>query len=272
MSKKILISLSVIAGVIALVAGGTIAFFSDTETSSGNTFTAGAIDLKVDNHCFYNGGECVCEKGRCEWKGGPYDGQECSCTWKLDDLDGHVFANFTDLKPGDHGEDTISFHVKGNKAWLCAKVTTTVDKDVDCTEPETEEEGANCAPDNDGELDNYLMVFAWADDGDNIFEPKENETPLMTAPVKIAEYVDKKFPIVDKNFNAFGPAGDPLEGGKDYHIGKAWCFGDMKVNLQTGEISCDGKNVKNDAQTDTLQLDVTFEAVQYRNNIDFTCQ
>lgn len=49
MSKKILISLSII-GVMAVIAiGGTIAYFNDTETSSGNIFTAGALDLKVDH-------------------------------------------------------------------------------------------------------------------------------------------------------------------------------------------------------------------------------
>ena len=47
--KKILISLSVISVVAAIAVGGTIAFFSDTETSTGNTFTAGTIDISVDN-------------------------------------------------------------------------------------------------------------------------------------------------------------------------------------------------------------------------------
>ncbi len=43
--KKIVISLVVI-GVVGVVAiGGTIAYFSDTETSTGNTFTAGTLDL-----------------------------------------------------------------------------------------------------------------------------------------------------------------------------------------------------------------------------------
>ena len=41
--KKILISLAVIGAVGAIAAGATGAFFSDTETSTGNTFTAGAI-------------------------------------------------------------------------------------------------------------------------------------------------------------------------------------------------------------------------------------
>ncbi|MDP2967529.1 MAG: TasA family protein [bacterium] len=55
MNKRILISLSVIGAVAALVIGGTIAYFSDTETSTGNTFTAGTIDISVDNANPWNG-------------------------------------------------------------------------------------------------------------------------------------------------------------------------------------------------------------------------
>lgn len=59
MKKQILISLSVIAAVAAVAMGGTMALFSDTETSNGNIFTAGAIDLKVDHtYASYNGEEC----------------------------------------------------------------------------------------------------------------------------------------------------------------------------------------------------------------------
>jgi len=47
--KKILISLAVIVVAGGIVAGATVAYFSDTETSAGNTFTAGAIDLKIDH-------------------------------------------------------------------------------------------------------------------------------------------------------------------------------------------------------------------------------
>ena len=45
--KKILISLMAIALVIGLVGAGTVAYFSDTETSTDNTFTAGTLDLNV---------------------------------------------------------------------------------------------------------------------------------------------------------------------------------------------------------------------------------
>ena len=45
--KKILLSLVTIGVVGAIAAGATSAYFSDTETSTGNTFTAGALDLEL---------------------------------------------------------------------------------------------------------------------------------------------------------------------------------------------------------------------------------
>lgn len=46
--SKILVSLMTIALVGALVGGGIYAYFNDTETSTGNTFTAGTLDLNLD--------------------------------------------------------------------------------------------------------------------------------------------------------------------------------------------------------------------------------
>ena len=46
--KKILLSLSTITAVAILAVVGTTAYFTDTETSTGNTFTAGTIDIAVD--------------------------------------------------------------------------------------------------------------------------------------------------------------------------------------------------------------------------------
>lgn len=47
--KKIAISLGVIGVVAAVVIGGTVAYFSDTETSEGNTLNAGTIDISIDD-------------------------------------------------------------------------------------------------------------------------------------------------------------------------------------------------------------------------------
>ncbi len=57
--KRIISSGVMLVALLALVAGGTGAFFSDTETSTGNVFTAGSIDLKVDHtKAYYNGEPC----------------------------------------------------------------------------------------------------------------------------------------------------------------------------------------------------------------------
>lgn len=57
--KRIMLAGSILAVVAAVVVGGTGAFFSDSEESTSNIFTAGAIDLKVDAKSSYNGWECV---------------------------------------------------------------------------------------------------------------------------------------------------------------------------------------------------------------------
>jgi len=46
--KKILLSLLGLILAISLVGLGAFAFFSDVETSTGNTFTAGTLDLNID--------------------------------------------------------------------------------------------------------------------------------------------------------------------------------------------------------------------------------
>ena len=131
--KKILLSISVLAFVGAVVAGATGAFFSDTETSTGNTFTAGAIDLKVDNASYYNSSTSP------------------TTSWQLKDLTIEKFFNFSDVKPGDDGEDTISLHVNNNDSWLCADVALTSNDDNGITEPEGEDGDLTDGPGN-GEL------------------------------------------------------------------------------------------------------------------------
>ncbi|MEP7162404.1 MAG: TasA family protein, partial [Candidatus Moraniibacteriota bacterium] len=206
MNKKIIMSLSVIAAVAAVVVGGTKAFFSDTETSTGNTFTAGAIDLKVDSQQHYNGNICVqnTEGPGYHWSGQaayPVAGTSCDGTWTETDLGAQKFFNFTDVKPGDSGENTISLHVINNDAWACADVNITKNNDVSSTEPELDgtgdvlEDGAN---NFDGELAQNLYFTAWADDGDNVWEAGE---PLLFT-------------------NQTGPASDVL-GGKSYAIADA---------------------------------------------------
>ena len=267
-----------IAVVAVVVAGATGAFFSDTETSTGNTFTAGAIDLGVDNHSYYNG---VLNPGT---------------TWRVDyDLSDEIprqFFNFLDLKPGDWGEDTISLHVNNNDSYLCADVTLTSNNDNSSTEPELDENG-EIADDSqnswDGELANSIKWYWWADDGDNVYEEDEDLLPGSgyAFPNATGPY-SSTVALADSQTNVWGDqdqtgAPSPLPGDSVRFIAKAWCFGDTVMeayyqddgNNQSGPddrpVTCSGVNESNITQTDGLTMDVSFRAVQSRNNDGFLC-
>lgn len=292
MNKRILISLSIIGAVAAIAIGGTIAYFSDVETSTGNTFTAGTLDLTIDNHCYYNGAECAWygnnngyEPGY-YWNGNPLE-EECYCTWSLDDLNGKVFFNFTDLKPADWGEDTVSLHVT-NDAWACVTITSTKNDDISSTEPELKAGDAQENPADlwDGELAQNLEFFFWADmcsaasdggrPGDNKYtQDCGRDIPLMQgSATNILGGVTYTLADSDEN-NVGGADGQPLNSGATYYIGKVWCFGDLDKIYVPGEPviwTCNGAPITNLSQTDSLTGDIEFYAVQSRNNADFTCR
>ncbi|MCL5435665.1 MAG: CalY family protein [Patescibacteria group bacterium] len=46
--KKIIVSLAIVAAVATVAVGATMSYFNDTETSAGNTISAGTIDISVD--------------------------------------------------------------------------------------------------------------------------------------------------------------------------------------------------------------------------------
>lgn len=180
--KKILLSLGILTVVGIAVAGATGAFYGDTETSTGNTFTAGAIDLRVDSVSHYNRMICTASGTNgttvYTWQPEvgftptpehfPQTGSPCNGTWQETNLEGgvHTFFNFLDLKPGDEGEDTISLHVYNNDAWGQLVLGNIVDTDNDCTEPEQDMEQGACVPTTgDGEIDKYLAFTGWLDQG-----------------------------------------------------------------------------------------------------------
>ena len=140
-NRKLLISLSIIGVAAAIGIGGTFAYLSDTETSSGNTFTAGILDLKIDNTCHYDGMVCQSSVWAEEEVGSSrYPellGQACGCTWTATDLTNQLFFNFSDIKPGDDGEDTVSLRVIDNEAWACAQITNLENQENNCNEPES---------------------------------------------------------------------------------------------------------------------------------------
>jgi len=250
--KKVLLSLLTVAAVGTLAFGASRAFFSDTEKSVGNSFTAGAIDLTIDSTCSYNGQPLL-------------NSPKCG-TWVLKDLNltSDKFFNFTDIKPGDWGENTISMHVTSNDAWACLTIDNMHNDGNGLTEPEI---AANDLADgvNEGELAQNLYFTAWADDGDNIWEA--GEPLLFTNKLGPASDVlnSKTYALADSTI------GNPILGGTTRNIGLEWCFGTMTVDEATHTIACDGSNAGNGTQTDSLTADVTFYVVQARNNPTFVC-
>jgi len=249
MNKKIIISLSVIGLVAAIVVGGTIAYFSDTETSTGNTFTAGAIDLKIDSECHYY-----------------QNGQDVGCadfgTWVLTDLEdgAHSFFNFSDLKPGDEGENTISLHVYNNDAWACVTLGPLTNDDNGCNEPEAEVDDTCDA--GEGELGDNLYFKIWADvcniynavPGDNVYQ-EDCDTLLTEGPANGDPLNGVTWTLADSTGNVFDGSG-PLTGSNDYYLGVGWYI---------------PSDVGNIIQTDSVSGDISFYVEQSRNNPNFKC-
>lgn len=176
--------------------------------------------------------------------------------WDEKDLeDGDVFWDFDDVKPGDRGTNVMSLHVYDNDAYACMMLENVEDDENTPIEPELE------AGDNaldgipNGELSDFMKLFIWDDaNGNGVYEPN-TESPLYTGP-----------------FQNIGMERLPLAATTTAYLGSAWCFGDQTIDPETGAISCDGSSPANNvAQTDILTTDLTFYAVQQRNNEDFQC-
>lgn len=285
--QRILLALGVIVFVGAAVVSSTGAFFNDTETSTGNTFAAGEIDLLIDSQSHYAGLVCIdttpddqhnptwqLENPAIPTTRPDLEGAPCGGTWEQTNLApvGFDFFNFSDLKPGDNGENTLSLHVNSNDAYMCAVIGNMVDADNTCTEPESDPDTCNVGDSSDpanGDLSPELHFFAWADNGtgggvkgDNIWNGDE---PALFSNVG-GPASDVLGGVV---YPLFVPPNAPIAGNDTAYVGMYWCYGNITVGAHT--LSCDGAPVTNISQTDSLTADIAFYAVQSRNNPNFTC-
>ena len=276
--NKILKSLSVIAFVGAVALAGTGAFFTDTETSTGNIFTAGAIDLKIDNESY------AIDYTIPDYVGTPTGALVASTSnsWELNDLVDQLFFNFVDLKPGDFGEDTISLHVNSNDAWACMNINITATPENGVTEPEAIVDQTDGT--DEGELQDELYFAFWADDGDNVYEVGEE---IFKEGFAGAIFNGTSWALADSTTNVWEDTPNiPLIGGEGnspvYHVGKVWCYGTLGLDAKAPEIqgtplergtgfTCNGAGVGNESQTDGIVADVEFYAEQSRNNPNFIC-
>lgn len=141
-----------------------------------------------------------------------------------------------DLKPLDEGEVSYRLSNRGNDAKVCAMVEENDNDENGLTDPESDAGDSSASA---GELQDF-MSFQFGNDSGTLSD------------------------ISGQWFDA----GDLTAGAtSDSSIG--YCFGDYTGSGNCGE----GSNSANDnrAQTDIMTADITFEAVQTRNNDDFQC-
>jgi predicted ribosomally synthesized peptide with SipW-like signal peptide len=182
---------------------GTTAFFSDRESFANNGVRAGQLDLLLDWQQTYTGPDGTVpvnaypdadEDGVQDavpqsfvvWaKKEGYDlstveGESAAVEAFKDAYFADVGAGgdwetplvaLEDVKPGDFGEVTFSMHFFNNPAYVRLVGDLVEEAENGLTEPESE---VDETPD-EGELAEHVDVLLWADDGDNVYEPKHDE-------------------------------------------------------------------------------------------------
>ncbi|HEX9896687.1 MAG TPA: TasA family protein [Dehalococcoidales bacterium] len=142
--KKVLMSLMIIALVSALIGGGIYAVFSDVESSTGNTFTAGTLNLvNVISGTAVNSSIAVTEQA--------------------DGLNDKVEFGLTNpIRPGSSGTITWTLSNTGNlPGTLTMAAITSFGEGAAANEPELAADPTNLVG-----LDTNLMVWVTRDGAD----------------------------------------------------------------------------------------------------------
>jgi predicted ribosomally synthesized peptide with SipW-like signal peptide len=189
-------------------------------------------------------------------------GAESCELWEETDLTEQTFFDFYDVKPGDFGRNVISMHVYDNDAWTCLIIDNINDDENQVIDPEIaagDDEGSA-----EGELGDYLEVFAWNDkDQDGLYDPSESEDSFAGP--------DSFFDVVSEiSLHDSTTDNGVLVACETEYIGLAWCAGTLTVEPD-GSMTCDGSTMGDIAQTDILTADLTAFAEQWRNNSSFDC-
>lgn len=247
MSKKLIYSLSVIAAAAVVVVGATTAYFNDTETSTGNTFTAGAIDLTVDS------------------LGAWYNGQQIPDSFfRARDLINERFFDLGDVKPGDLVERNISLHVSNNPAWACLLIKNRQNDENDLTDPEHEAQDTTPGDVNglgNGELGKNMRMLGWIDsDADG--KLNNGEQPFVDSFFDV--FTEIALHDSTTNNGSLNPE-IPVE-----MIQMDLCGGTLAV-AGDGTVICNGNSMGDQSQTDKLTANLQLYVEQVRNNPNFKC-
>ena len=239
---SILRSIAVIGftGAVAYT-GVTGAFFTDSESSVGNVFTAGTFTgISLDSVGFvFNGAPAGTLADA--WDAGQSYGK---------------FFNFSNIVPGDRGVRHLSLHNDNTaeSAYVCFN-TGTVTTNIN----------------NAGE---EIHTLVWRDDNFNRRWDPANEPMLTPSPTKLEELSGVRYG--DSTGVTILGASHPSNSG---HIAVAWCAGTIGANpsgsasIYPGEagstITCDGGSMT--TQGGSYVADMIVYAEQVSNNSSFTC-
>ena len=133
--RKTIISFMTIALVLIIIGGGTWAYFSDTETSTGNTFTAGTLNLVPSTSGTGPVGKYTVTAGG-------------------DGINGNVV--FIRIAPGDSGSITWTLTNDGNLDGTLTIASLSTFTENGSNEPESAVVGNNGG--GNGDLDDYVGV------------------------------------------------------------------------------------------------------------------
>lgn len=145
--KRIIFSLMTLVAVLSVAGVGSMAYFSDTETSTGNSFTAGTLDLKI------------WEPGSSWVEGDAIPPLVSPAYWHS--AIGSIIDN---LEPGDEGTITVPIRNDGSVDGIASlQFTNLTDYENGVNEPECIAEGGEwngtCSiGGGEGELSEFLFV------------------------------------------------------------------------------------------------------------------
>jgi hypothetical protein len=262
MNTKILLSLAIIGAVTISAIGGTMAYFSGTQISLGNTFTAGSLDLKVDSNCRYDG--LVCGHTGSVWtpdeSPNAYPltrpdlvGKPCTCYWAPTDLANQLFFDFTadpnELRPADVGGDTVSFHVDGNPAWVCLKISGTAGHENDCKFAESLID-PDCHTDLTGEMISELKLSLFRDYNCNGVRDTGDGDIELAGHTRNVPVADGIYPVFDST-----TGNGPLAPASPACVSMNW-------NLI---------GAGNEIESDDVSANISLVGMQSKNNAGFKC-
>ncbi|WP_281194023.1 SipW-dependent-type signal peptide-containing protein [Halorubrum sp. F4] len=251
-------------GVASAGAGlGTTAYFSDEESFTENTLTAGSLDLYVHVDYSEDQGDFA------QWS--TPSGTYVQGGVVGEDVNGNgavapgepLSIQVVDLKPGDSGEGEFCFSIVDNPAymWMCGELTANDENTV--TEPEADSANENNAEtdtdtDGDGELADAMEVtLSYCEDGEVGTEIISGSLGEVMAALQagVPLYGDGNPDAPVANRPAFDGVETPFDDEEPNIDETCVCF-EWEVPTEVG----------NEIQSDSVTFDFEFYAEQERHN------